>query len=228
MCAYGIGSQTLRYIGNTEGDLRYQPVGQHEVPKEVSNLNNKVLYKSPKGSKVEINDNEGEECISISDQCGQVLKLKSPMKGSYSKNNGHLDDKTMADREFKGFQGLSDNSELLFRSLNGSQLRIESGESSTVLNLDAKGLKNSKLTLQAGSSPSARIDVDSVSVVVDTNVTITVGSCVLTVSGNQVSIKGNTVIQGNVSVNGDVNVNGNVHSTGEMFGDGPSDNHHSH
>ena len=64
--------------------------------------------------------------------------------------------------------------------------------------------------------------------VVDSKVTISVGGCVLTVTGNQVSIKGNTVIQGNVNINGDVNVAGNVHSTGSMFGDGPSDNHHSH
>ena len=62
---FGVGSMATRELGNTEGNKRHQPSNQREVPKEQETLDVRVVYKSPKGSKIVIDERTGEEKIEI-------------------------------------------------------------------------------------------------------------------------------------------------------------------
>lgn len=213
---YGIGTSAIKWLGNTGETLRYQPAQQKEVPKELTNLRDKLIYKSPKGNKIIINDNDGMESISIVDSCGQVIRLSSPMSESFSRNNAHLDNRTSLERDFNRFDGIINEATVVIKGLGKSLFRIISSKSSAIIDLIAEGSKKSSLKLLAGSSPSVVIDVDSrCKVSVDpSKIKLSTSGVSLTVENGRVFIDGPLYVDGNVEVDGYIRVRGIYDSEG--------------
>lgn len=126
---YGIGKNEVGYVGNTDDIKRYQRAKIKEVPIECETLNKRMLYKSPKGSKIFIDDSNGKESIRVVDAVGQVVGLSCPMDTEFSKNNGHLDNSDMTQRDFEGWGDfeypLTKDAAIVIKSLTGSKLLIK-------------------------------------------------------------------------------------------------------
>lgn len=79
--SYGTGGKSKTY-GN-RGNEFTSPNGVLETPLEcqVASPNKKVVYKSPKGATIWIDEEDGHESLYIIDRIGQCITLESPSKG---------------------------------------------------------------------------------------------------------------------------------------------------
>lgn len=65
-----------------------------EIPKESQfSPKNKVIYKSPKGAIIYINETDGQEELTIRDRAGQMMRMRSPIKVEHNEyNNARYED----------------------------------------------------------------------------------------------------------------------------------------
>lgn len=86
--SYGIGGKSKTY-GN-KGNEFISPAGRPETPLEcqVTNPNKKVIYKSPKGATIWIDEEDGHESLYIIDRAGQCITLESPSEGGQIEQRG--------------------------------------------------------------------------------------------------------------------------------------------
>jgi hypothetical protein len=78
------------------------PASSHEIPKEVysdDQPTGKVIYKSPKGATIWVEEADGKESIQIIDRIGQIIKMSSPVKPMYNANNVYQRKGASADKE---------------------------------------------------------------------------------------------------------------------------------
>lgn len=68
--------------------------GDYSAPKEIysarsetQDITRKVLYKSPKGACIYIDDTDGQESVTIVDRAGQTFKMKSPVSAGDNMGN---------------------------------------------------------------------------------------------------------------------------------------------
>lgn len=85
---YGSENDPSTYAGGTWS----MPNGLSEVPNEVYNTSGsptgKVVYKSPKGATIVIEDEDGRESVRILDALGQSIRMASSLTDTANKNNG--------------------------------------------------------------------------------------------------------------------------------------------
>lgn len=94
--SYGCGASKPKTYGDKNGQGQWQSdPGVNEVPTEAQRAEptRKVIYKSPKGASVEIDESNGQEKIMMTDALGQMVKLESNLtKGTSSKRyQGDMD-----------------------------------------------------------------------------------------------------------------------------------------
>lgn len=143
---YGTGRIEKAETGNTDGRIRHYRVKGQEVPVEASSLDTKVLYKSPKGNKIIIQDEDGCESISIVDASGQALKIEAPLSSDYTDECVNAD----ADVTKGGSDAISHlvrEATILLQNLNGSLIRMASSEESSTIYLRAEGPQPSAILL---------------------------------------------------------------------------------
>lgn len=127
---YGTGTETGKKVGDTDGDYRYQRLGKKETPDEASTVRDKVIYKSPKGASIVINDNGGSESITISDQLGQSIKLTTPIK-SDTKMAGY---ESMDKKEL-----LDGKANIIITGINGSVISLDSDNNNATMTANILG-----------------------------------------------------------------------------------------
>jgi uncharacterized protein involved in type VI secretion and phage assembly len=138
---YGTGVTRGRVVGNTDGDMRYQQMYKNEKPDEVVSLDDKVIYRSPKGASVVISEKKGEEKLVIKDQLGQTITMEAPFK----------------DIEMAAFEQLSKEEKakgtarVVIKSLNDSEIELESDLQTSKLNIALKGSNSVKVSLDTSS-----------------------------------------------------------------------------
>lgn len=97
-CCYSISTDKGKTL-KSEGGNCFTPSGGYwnyqidrpESPMEYQegNGNVKVLYKSPKGTCISIDETDGAECFMITDRIGQVIKMSCPSMVSENKNGNN-------------------------------------------------------------------------------------------------------------------------------------------
>lgn len=161
---YGTGGPSKTY-GSTNDPSTYnggtwtKPQGLSEVPKEVYNSSGsptgKVIYKSPKGSTILIEEADGKESLKIIDSLGQSIRLAGSIKNNINKNNGGR--RINAD----AYEGTSQNSSKI--SNDGyAEISITDaqGQQVQLINSDA----GSSIAIRSGkhgSGPSIVLEKDS-------------------------------------------------------------------
>lgn len=89
--SYGKGSSESKTYGDKDGQGTWSSTpNSNEVPTDAQRAEptRKVIYKSPKGASVEIDEKNGEEQIAITDALGQMFKLESHLtKGTSHKRS---------------------------------------------------------------------------------------------------------------------------------------------
>lgn len=95
--SFGSGASSPKLYGSADGTgVWSSDVGVNEVPVSARRVEptRKIIYKSPKGASVEIDEENGNEQIAITDALGQMLKFESHLtKGAVHKRyDGDMDD----------------------------------------------------------------------------------------------------------------------------------------
>lgn len=161
---YGKGVSKEKCVGNTgDSDVRYQQLGKSEIPSEVGSLNDKVIYKSPKGALIIVRESKGYESIIIEDQLGQSITLSSPFKRNA--NISRLDN-------MDKFDLLDEQATVEIRTINDSEVTIKSTKNETEVRSVLLGTKN--ITLDASTKENANIGLvrDKTSVIVGDEVEV--------------------------------------------------------
>lgn len=85
---YGSSNDPSTYAGGTWS----MPYGRNEVPNEVYGQSNeptgKVIYKSPKGATIMIEESDGKESLRILDVLGQSIHMDTSLTASTNSGNG--------------------------------------------------------------------------------------------------------------------------------------------
>src|SRR5574344_1408629 len=93
--SFGSGASAPKVYGTGDGKTWQGDANSNEVPKEAQREypTEKVIYKSPKGSCISIDEEDGQESINITDPLGQMLKFESNLvRGSQHKRfEGDMD-----------------------------------------------------------------------------------------------------------------------------------------
>lgn len=154
---YGKGVSSQKCVGNTgDSDVRYQQLGKSEVPSEVGTVNDKVIYKSPKGAIVIVRESKGYESIIIEDQLGQSITLSSPFKRDADISRLENIDK---------FNLLDEQAEIEIRTINDSLVSIKSSKEETELRMSLLGTKNVIMEASTKDGTNIAITRDNTSVV---------------------------------------------------------------
>lgn len=216
-CFYGQGRSNVQYIGNKDGQMRYQNTNQHEIPKEAMTRDTKVLFKSSKGGKIIFEDTNGYESMKFVDSIGQMIALSSPMKADYSKNNGHLNNSDINSEEFKDYNRMVSPPQVLIKGASGSKMVItsEDKDNSTV-ELQSKGLKSvfmrlisSGIGLIQTAKSALLIAEKAVSLVLGTKgIQITEDSIIISAPNITLTANNIELTASNVNLNGNVKING--------------------
>ena len=93
---FGSGSTNPKTYGLEEGQGTWQSIpGKNEVPIEAQRLDptRKIVYKSPKGASIEVDEENGSEAVYITDALGQVLKFESNLidGASHKRDSGDIE-----------------------------------------------------------------------------------------------------------------------------------------
>ena len=200
---YGTGKNNLSYTGNTGGRKRFQRIKTRETPFEAEDLDTKVIYKSPKGSKILINDNDGKESVRVVDALGQLFGMVTPMDASYSENNGHQTTEDMTKKDFDGWEGLLGRALILLKGLTKSKFKIASENGESEVELLADGSMRAQVLLDSEGNGSFKVGTMGIEISGDT----------MTISGKNLKFSGE-----NINVNAEsVNINGIVKINGKSI-----------
>jgi hypothetical protein len=95
--SFGSGSTKPKTYGSEDGQGTWQSTkGVNEVPVDArrSEPTRKIVYKSPKGASIEIDEINGAEQISVTDALGQMLKMESNLIDGveHKRYTGDMDD----------------------------------------------------------------------------------------------------------------------------------------
>ena len=144
---YGVGKSNDTFVGMTGYQQRTQPAGAPEIPTDIIDKRNvRVLYKSPKGSKIVIDEDHRGEYISFSDVFGQVIKLVSQQGFNMAhafkyKAKDTVDKIGFPDLEEKPFNELVYKAKILLQGISGSLFSIISHYKGSIIDLASRGGK---------------------------------------------------------------------------------------
>lgn len=207
---YGSENDSSTYAGGTWT----MPNGLSEMPNEVYNASGsptgKVIYKSPKGATIVIEEADGKESIRILDVLGQSIRLAGSLTQAANKNNGG---RRMNADSYSGTGGRSD--------------RLSSDSYSEIAITDAKGQQirmlgsdiGSSITIRSGENGSgARIDLDHDGAKVEyegNQIHLLEETAIIEVGGNNIQLHtdGSVEIEGTgkitIAADGKISIEGN-------------------
>lgn len=185
---YGTGTWEKKKIGNTSGLKRNQTLGQLEVPDQNSDPNRKVVYKSPKGASVEIDETPGNESVHIKDFYGNEFGMSSPIKESDIPNWHKYEEQKNT---------LKDKARQFIRNFLGSLVSMETDGEETEISVKANGSKSAMIIVSSGEIPKVLLTTDTgkqVAVEVSNKVRVLTGDSVVTVDDEEIRIKSEKVV----------------------------------
>lgn len=142
-CVRTSGNSQVSYQG-TSSQKRYHRANTSDVPDDYTSPDVKVVYKSPSGSKIVMDDTPGQATINVEDPTGQGLFI-NPGVEAYSIQN-------------KGFK--FDEPEEQRKQLKGSQVILSSNGGNSV-NLTANDKKTKVDIVSGASEDEAEINITS-------------------------------------------------------------------
>lgn len=147
---YGTGMSQDTYIGYTGNILRKQPADTIEVPTDildVQNPNKKVLYKSPKGSRLVFSDTNCNEYVEFIDALGQSIRLTGSLNTDYALGGNYKKEKSVLEEEVSNTDHVKE-SRITIKSVFNSLFEMISSKISSAVNIIASGFKyKSKIQL---------------------------------------------------------------------------------
>lgn len=187
--SYGTQS-TISKQYNEGSDAWSAPTGETEIPSEAKDSpNKKVIYKSPKGAIIMIDENAGKESITIMDRVGQTIVMKSPVEGAFSRREGSQSDNT-------GIKPTGEAGIFLYDA-SGQVIEMQSNEGAS--------------RIRATNYSGVVLELDS-----DRNAIVMTGGTSLKVSPEGIHIVGDVRIHGKLTVEKDLQVNGNAKVSGDQ------------
>ena len=194
---YGKGKSKVDYVGNTGKRLRYRRAKTDDRPPEIDDLDLKLVYKSPKGHKIVMCDEDEHEYVKVTDAMGQVFVMGESIDSEYSENGAHLENTDMTKSSFSAFEGIKGRAVMMWRSLTNSFIRVLSGENDSEISITAKGEKSSQIVLKAGSKAGIIIRVegeDNCEIDLTNGISVKRGSSIFEVQDKRVVIKSDEII----------------------------------
>lgn len=180
---YGKGVTRAKQVGNTNGEFRSQRLGKNEKPVEALSLDDKVVYKSPKGAKIVIKETKADEGILITDQLGQKIEMKSPLRLEASiANLENVDKQSLLDEE----------AFITVESINGSKVELKSTLENTALSVDLVGSKPVSFTCTT-EKEGLQLKVGDVTIKVGEDVVVQTSQEEIKMSNGQIRLKGTKV-----------------------------------
>lgn len=148
---YGSDNDPSTYAGGT-WDM---PNGASEVPAEVYNSSGsptgKVIYKSPKGATIVVEEADGKESIKIIDALGQSIRMATSMhKGANSDNQGRRGTADAYNGTSDRAEELSANgyAEVAITDASGQQIQMMTGDTgSSIQIMSGKNRSGAKIIL---------------------------------------------------------------------------------
>lgn len=152
------GNLSDEYSGDTfkgsNGFWKSTP-NEQVVPRDVKSTSKKVIYKSPKGATILIDEKDGGETLEIIDRLGQYLKFSCPVSiGNNSGNQNARRDKTVDDYDAKS---ITSGSFIIVKDVGGQTLKFTDGETAELTSKDCKVMLRDGKVLIEGS----RINLNS-------------------------------------------------------------------
>lgn len=207
-----------------------------ELPYEVYEDGNaptgKVIYKSPKGAVIYVQERDEEESINIIDRLGQSIRLKCPVTKENNRLNSSRrlsessDTRSGSDNPAKSPSiCVDETSEILIKDASGQTLRLQSKPEGSNILLQSAG-KNDSVTItdttisvQAGDQIVIKLDrqtgllsISSPKIQITTDEATLNSKSINAVSSDSVNVTTpNTTFNGDVTINGDLNVYGEVY-----------------
>lgn len=173
---YGIASSEVSHYGNfldefkgdtfkaSEGNWDSE-VNKVTVPHDTTKPSTKVIYKSPKGTTIVVNEGDEEESISVIDRLGQYMTFECPVSESDNANNKSARRCKTVDN-YNASDLVKEVARIKIKGASKQEIVLESTKNSSVLKLSSKDAQFSLRTLDNGSSIS-EISVGGTTLVVD-------------------------------------------------------------
>lgn len=211
-------SGDYKYYGDETDPTLYNgtqwtfPKGLSEVPNEVYNESGsptgKVIYKSPKGATIIVEEQDGDESIKILDVLGQSIRLSSSITKISNNKNGAR--RINADA-YEGTAHSPDRfcndgyAEIAITGANGQQIQLLTNDIGSSISIQSG---------EGGSGAKLLLDDDEATIeVLSSRIKITENNLEIIVKGNEVIINpdGSISLSGSkVSINAeDVDINSN-------------------
>lgn len=157
-----LDSLNKRYVAS-EGRWN-RPGYQNEVPSEMFNsdydpeVSKSILYKSPKGATIEIDETDEQESMSFIDRLGQIIKFISPVDKESNSYNSHrrFDKRCDKDTQYDTEEISFHKKALIFvKDARGQFLRFLAKKGKSKIEIVSKDKKNtSVLGLYSGAGSS--------------------------------------------------------------------------
>ena len=143
--SYKIGNSFKSETYTKDKGKRIQRAKAQEIPIEGQNsMDAKILYKSPKGSSIQIDDRDGKESIGLIDPVGNMIGIGTQIQANFSRNNEHSRKFKNANTENYEFSEskLNGNSVIFLKSLYKSVIKFVKNKSKTSIEwfLGKKGI----------------------------------------------------------------------------------------
>lgn len=136
--------ETIKYYGYPDSNIYKDSKGKKqkracidETPSNVYKngiINRFILWKSPKGQSIEINDNDEEESINIYDRNGQTFSMSSPETSKVSAH-GMRNRGVFSVLKEKFTRSVNKTSIIILKALSGSKLRFVSNRTNSKTDL---------------------------------------------------------------------------------------------
>lgn len=149
--SYGVGASKSKVYGSKDGQGQWcSDAGLNEVPADAQRdePTKKIVYKSPKGSSIEVDEENGNESISIIDPLGQTIKFESNLtKGvKHKRYSGDADTLEPDDT-------LTSGSRVVLLDYHKQKLEMKSDEENSSIVLEGRG--GQKVDMQTSSDSSS-------------------------------------------------------------------------
>lgn len=231
--------KTYGKIGDTSTEGLYNnggwssPSHDNEIPQGIYNQagspTGKVIFKTPKGATLYVQEEDGNEYVELLDRMGQCIRLSAPIDSSNNaqnmskRNNANAYNMDALDPVLVGSSG----GEILIRDAANQTIRTYAMGEDSYMEIYSNN-KTTKVTIDFES-----LTVETKSVIVklggDENIEITNKHTQIVTDEETFLTSGSVRIDSpTITINGDVQVNGNIHATGSIIADGSNSNHHSH
>lgn len=181
---YGIGAKktTDVEIGNTIGYRRDKRVNVREIPHDVMDLDDKILYKSAMGNTIGMNDRVGS--IFVKNAVGEEIYLNSNIDGIEVMHRDELNTFIREDKDnIKIMEKVKNYTELAYKSLNNSYFKIKNYLQKSILTFVLKGKTDIKIEM----------DTDKEEIL------LSVGDNKVSINKDEVNITGNLTVSGSIN-----------------------------